>query len=69
MSTKVNEAETKMELSQSTMNDMKRLKMYFPYRVVYGAVNPATGEQVSGARKTKAAAKNLAKKGWSVWTI
>lgn len=48
--------------------DMQRLKAYFPYRIVYGAVSPA-GKTVTGAVATMHKPNALARKGWEVWRI
>ena len=48
--------------------DMRRLKAYFPYRIVYGAISP-TGETVAAAVATMHKPNALARKGWAVWRI
>lgn len=48
--------------------DMQRLKAYFPYRIVYGAISP-TGETVASAVATMHKPNALARKGWAVWRI
>jgi hypothetical protein len=51
-------------------NALKRLKAYFPFRIVWGAVNAHTGEFVSGANCTRRQAMNYARKeGWLVATV
>lgn len=46
-----------------------RMKSYFPFRLAYGALNPATGEFVSGAVPTKRIPNKLMREGWCVWII
>jgi hypothetical protein len=51
-------------------NELKRLKSYFPFRIVWGAVNAHTGEFVSGANCTRRQAMNYARKPeWLVATV
>lgn len=50
-------------------NEMNRLKQYFPYRIVWGAVNPETLEYVTGATPTKRQANDYARKGHHVYTM
>ncbi len=54
-----------MELTESLVNELRRLKAYFPYRVVFGAISPS-GEWEANAQPTKRRALSLARKGWAV---
>jgi len=56
-----------MEAMEQLKQDMARLKLYFPYRIVWGAINPATNELVSAASITKRQANDYVRKGWSVY--
>ncbi len=48
--------------------ELARLKGYFPYRIVYGALHPSTGEWRSGAVTTRREPNRLAREGWKVVT-
>lgn len=50
-----------MELSQAEINEMSRVKAYFPYRVVLGVKLP-DGKFEVFANATKAKANNFARK-------
>ena len=50
-------------------DEMKRLKSYFPFRIVYGAVNHATGEFICAAVSDKRKINQLLRKGFTVWTM
>lgn len=45
--------------------ELRRLKEYFPYRVVFGALSPS-GEFEANAQTTKRRALKLAREGWHV---
>jgi hypothetical protein len=49
--------------------ELQRLKSYLPFRIVCGALNPATGEFVTIAKPTMRAANDYARKGWKVWRL
>lgn len=49
--------------------EMNRTKDYFPFRIVWGAINPETLEYVTGANPTKRQANDMARKGYHVYTI
>lgn len=59
----MNEAISKMQ------SDMNRLKAYFPYRIVWGAINAETLEFVTGANATKRKVNDYIRKGWSGYAI
>ena len=58
-----------MEISDSQRQELARLKSYFPYRIVWGAVNPATGEWKASANPTMRQANDHARKGWAVVVV
>ena len=58
-----------MSLSELQIAELRRTKQYFPYRLVFGAVNPGNGEFVIIAKATKHQANKLIREGWSVWEI
>jgi hypothetical protein len=49
--------------------DMQRLKGYFPFRIIWGAINPLSGEVVTGANVTKRQANDYIRKGWEVYVL
>ena len=55
----MNDALVKMEA------ELKRLKAYFPFRIVWGAINPDTLEYVTGASATKRQLNGYLRKGWN----
>ena len=59
----MNETISKMQ------SDMNRLKAYFPYRIVWGAINSETLEFVTGANVTKRQVNDYIRKGWNCYAI
>jgi len=57
-----------LALTDIQVKELTRLKQYFPYRIVYGALDPNTNAFQSGAVTTKRIPNALARKGWTVWT-
>ncbi len=49
--------------------ELARLKSWRPFMVVYGAINPATGEWLCAAVPTKRIPNDLARKGWQVFIV
>jgi len=56
------------QLTDVQANEVKRLKMYFPYRICYGAISPY-GVFESGAVVNMRAPNKLAREGWAVFTL
>jgi len=59
----MDEALAKMEA------ELKRLKAYFPFRIVWGALNPETLEFVTGANATKRQLNDYVRKGWNGYVV
>jgi hypothetical protein len=57
------------ELLVQAEQEMKRLKMYFPYRVVWAAINESTKEVLTGASPTKRQPNSYARKGYQVYVL
>lgn len=57
------------EVLEKMQAEMKRLKGYFPFRIVWGAVNPQTLEYETGASPTKRQVNAYVRKGWNGYTI
>lgn len=55
-----------MQLNEQQKQELTRLKSYFPFRIVYGALRG--DEFISGAVTTKKQPNKLARAGWLVWT-
>ena len=53
-------------LEQET--ELRHMKQYFPYRIVWGAVN-TNGEFVSGANTTRRQLNQYLRQGWLVATL
>ena len=46
--------------------ELARLKSYFPFRIIYGAIHPETAEWRTGAVTTMREPNRLAREGWKV---
>lgn len=57
------------QLTEAQIQELQGLKNSFPYRIVYGAINPATGEWFASAVTTMRAPNKLAREGWQVFTL
>jgi len=66
MSTEIPASET--PLSKEQLAEMQRLKAYYPFRIVYGALSPS-GEWQCGGVANKREPNRLARLGWQVFTI
>lgn len=58
-----------MQLTQAQENELRLLKQTFPFRIVYCATNPQTGEYVASAVPTMRIPNKLAREGWQVFTL
>ena len=56
-----------MELTTEQNAELSRLKAYFPYRVVWGAIHPETQEWVASANTTKRQMNSYVRNGWIVF--
>lgn len=56
-------------LTDAQTADLRRLKATFPFRIVWGAVCPATGEFVCSASYTRRQANAYARNGWTVFVL
>lgn len=54
-------------LTDKQIAEVKRLKQYFPFRIVYAAISPK-GEFECNTCTTKRIPNDLARKGYQVWT-
>lgn len=57
------------QLPDATLEEMKRLKGWMPYRIVYAAVNPDTNEVHTGAVVDMRQPNKYARQGWAVFTL
>ncbi len=48
---------------------LRKLKSYFPFRIVWGGINPQNQEFEAHADHTRAKLSNKVRKGWLVATI
>jgi hypothetical protein len=55
-----------MTLTESQNNELKRLQLSFPFRIVYGAFNPSTSEWFASAVQSMRIPNKLAREGWRV---
>jgi hypothetical protein len=58
-----------MELTDKQIEELRRMKSYFPYRIIYGAINPQTGEWIASAVPTMRVPNRLLREGWQVFTL
>ena len=58
-----------MELTTEQNAELSRLKAYFPYRVVWGAIHPETHEWVASANTSKRQMNSYVRKGWTVFQV
>lgn len=57
------------EVKAKMDRELARLKMYFPYRICWGAINPETAEYVTGCNVTKAQVNKYLRKGWTCFVM
>lgn len=57
------------QLSDEQIATLRRLKSFYPYRIVYGAVDPRSGEFESSAVKTMHRPNKLMRDGWRVYQL
>lgn len=55
--------------SEAQVRELQNLKNSFPFRIIYGAFNPATGEWFASAVPTMRIPNKLAREGWQVFTL
>ena len=60
---------TQVQLTTTQTEELRRLKSYFPFRIVYGAINPTDNEYRTGAVTTMHQPNDLMRKGWAVFTL
>lgn len=58
-----------MNLSDQQVVEMRRMKSYFPYRIVFGVFDKDTGEFSVWAKPTKHAMNRLVREGHAVFTL
>jgi hypothetical protein len=58
-----------MTLTDGQIEEMRRVKGYFPFRIIYGAFNPVTKEFVASAVSTMRIPNKLMREGWEVFTL
>lgn len=56
-------------ISPEQLEQMRRLSLTLPFRIVYGAINNETKEFVVAAVATMHIPNRLARTGWTVYTI
>jgi len=55
-------------MNDTQIQECRRLKQYFPFRIVYGAISQ-DGTFETNAVTTMRTPNALARKGWQVWVI
>jgi len=59
----------KDEVLKTMETELKRLKSYFPYRIIWGAIHPDTLEFITSASSTKRQANDYIRKGYEVYIL
>lgn len=55
-----------MELTEAQTRELTSLASWFPFRIIYGAINRETGEWQCGAVTNMRVPNKLARTGWHV---
>jgi hypothetical protein len=55
-----------MDLTEDQKQELKMLREFFPYRIVYAAMNPSTGEYIASAVTSMRIPNKLCRDGWQV---
>lgn len=58
-----------MQLTDAQTQQLRNLKASFPFRIIYGALNPVTKEYVASAVTSMRIPNKLAREGWEVFTV
>jgi hypothetical protein len=56
-------------LNNEQTQELRRLKQYFPYRIVFGVIDKETGKFVAYTKTTKHTANKLAREGHQVFVL
>jgi hypothetical protein len=57
------------ELTEAQRSELRRLREMCPFRIVYGAWNPQTGEYFAAAVTSMRIPNRLVREGWEVFTV
>lgn len=60
---------TTYQPNEKQLQELQSLKNFFPFRIIYGAFNPVTGEWFASAVPTMRIPNKLAREGWQVFTL
>lgn len=55
--------------NEAQLKELQGLKNSFPFRIIYGAFNPATEEWIASAVTTMRIPNKLSREGWQVFTV
>lgn len=59
-----------MEEAEAKLRDeLVRIKAYYPFRIVWGAINPETLETVTDASATRKQVNAYMRKGWNGYAL
>jgi len=56
-------------MNELQIAEMRRMKMYFPYRIVFGVIDKDTNEFFVYSKPTKHVANRLAREGHAVYMM
>ena len=57
------------QLPESTIKELQRLKAYFPYRIVWAAYDPVSGNYETGVSKTRRQINDRMRQGHACYTV
>jgi len=60
---------TTYQPNEAQLQELRNLKNSFPFRIIYGAFNPATNEWIASAVPTMRIPNRLTREGWQVFTV
>lgn len=55
--------------TEAQLKELQSLKNFFPFRIIYGAFNPATEEWIASAVTTMRIPNRLTRTDWQVFTL
>ncbi len=64
-----NGSDIQAEPNEAQLAQMKMTRGYFPYRIISGCLNVATGEFKVLANATRRHANDMMRDGWKVWEL
>ena len=60
---------TREQAIEKVNKELARYKVYFPYRIAWGAINPETNAVECGCSKTRRTVNDYIRKGWECYVL